>query len=144
MKDKYVRFNSEYPHYQVEKFNGTKGYVDMTPKMVGVLNVEKGTYVFDEVNGVIPEFISGLLTNLRDCGKTIFMDSDLSDSYHDEDDLKLKERFEKRLFTATSKLDVAVAERFYIAGQIDRLSIKETIMRMKLEIQPAPATNKQP
>lgn len=141
MKDKYVRFNSEYPHYQIDKFNGTKGYVDMTPDMVGVLNVEKGTYVFDEVNGVIPEFISGLLTNLRDCGKTIFMDSDLSDSYHDEDDRKLKERFEKRLFTAKSSLDIDIAEMYYVAGQIDRLSIKETMMRMGFYNQPAPATN---
>lgn len=129
MKDKYVRFNSEHPHYQIDKFNGTKGYVNMTPDMVGTLNPEKGTYVFDEVNGVIPEFIAGLLTNIRSCGKTIFMDSVLSDKYHDEDDLRLKERFEKRLFTAKSQLDISIAERYYVAGQIDRLSIKETMLR---------------
>lgn len=131
MKDKYVRFNFSYPHYQVEKFNGTKGYVEMKDDMVGIYCQDSDTYVFDEVNGVKPEFIAGLLLNLRSCGKTIFRDGVFED-FQDDDDRKICERLEMRLFTAKSQIDVNVAKMFFEAAQIDRLSIKASLMRLQI------------
>ena|SRR5688572_10696333 len=129
MKDKYVRFSKSYPHYQVEKFNGTKGLVEMTPEMVGIYKQETDTYVFPEVNGVIPEFIAKLLLSLKEVGKTIFMDGHF-EKFNDEEDKKLCERFEIRLFTAKSQIDVDVARMYFEAAQIDRLSIKASVMRL--------------
>lgn len=133
MKDKYVRFTKPYPHYQVAKFNGTKGYVDMTPEMVGIYNESTDTYVFPEVNGVIPEFISKLLISVRSIGFTVFMYS-CTDTFHDDDDRKIWERFEIRLFTAKSQIDIDVAKMYFEAAQIDRLSIKASLMRLSKEI----------
>jgi len=101
----------------------------MTPEMVGIYKQETDTYVFPEVNGVIPEFIAKLLLSLKEVGKTIFMDGHF-EKFNDEEDKKLCERFEIRLFTAKSQIDVDVARMYFEAAQIDRLSIKASVMRL--------------
>jgi hypothetical protein len=100
----------------------------MTPEMVGVYMLETDTYVFPEVNGVIPEFIAGLLLSLKTCGKTIFMDG-FFERFNDEYDKNISERFEQRIFLAKSQIDIDVAQIYYEAAQIDRLSIKKTLMK---------------
>jgi hypothetical protein len=129
MKDKYVKFSKPYPHYQVAKFNGTKGLIEMTTEMVGVYQPNSNTYRFPEVNNVIPEFIAELLLGLKKIGRTIFMDGQF-EKFNDEDDKAICERFEARLFIAKNQIDVDVAKLYFVAAQQDRLLIKASVQRL--------------
>lgn len=131
-KDKYAIIIKDFTHFQIEKFNGTKGYPLMTTNNIGVFNEETGRYDFKEekctISGkkVSPSFTSELILHATHLFKTI--DSFLQ-MPHDEDEKIITERFEIRLLKAKTQLDVLVAKFFYEAAQIDRLLIKETILK---------------
>jgi hypothetical protein len=151
MKDKYVKFIEPFEFCQIPKFNGTSGNVTIGPDNVGIYNPETTMYEFEETEGVMlqetwrksehlaggkskkcmikPTIFSDLLLPLRD-RKVKFFDS-ICDDYADEEDKKLWERFEIRLFTAKSQIDIDVAKLYFNAGQVDRLSIKATMLQWK-------------
>jgi hypothetical protein len=151
MKDKYVRFIDAFEHCQIQKFNGTSGIVTIEPDNVGVYNCENDMYEFKETEGLMlhekgergctitygkyekelikPAIFSGLINPLKD-KKVKFFDS-ICDMFSDEDDKRLWEDFEIRLFTAKSQIDVSMAKLYFNAGQIDRLEIKQSLMRLK-------------
>jgi hypothetical protein len=151
MKDKYVRFIESFEFCQIPKFNGASGNVTIGPDNVGIYNPETTMYEFEETEGLMlhetwrksehlaggetkkcmikPTIFADLLLPLRD-KKVKFFDS-ICDDYADDEDKKLWERFEIRLFTAKSQIDIDVAKLYFNAGQVDRLSIKATMLQWK-------------
>lgn len=130
---KYVKFTKDLPHYQNKKWNGTEGRVEMKSGDVGIYNVEKNTYAFSEVNGVITEYTAHLLLCLE--GKfTTFHDAIHTTKFYDEEHKQHVERFEIRLIQAKSVLDVDWAWIQFCAAEENRLSIKLSLMRLNKQI----------
>lgn len=133
---KYVRFLTQYPHYQVDKFNGTKGNCEMMPNNIGVFKEATKTYVFKPVKDpytkeyLTPEFIEGLLLQVE--GKMVEFYGSHFTVMNDQDEKEITERFEVRLIKATSQIDVNMAKMYYEAAQINRLSIKHSLAKLGL------------
>lgn len=49
---RYVKFLEPFHHYQIPKWNGTKGQVTLDDDNVGVLNIHRGLYEFED-RGII-------------------------------------------------------------------------------------------
>lgn len=135
MENRYVLFNKPFMHYQISKFNGTSGQVLIDTDNVGILS--NGKYIFKIINGVIPEINEGLLKPHRsacrpDKGPLVsFFDSNIN-ALQDSDEQSLIERFELRLLKAQSNIDITWAKLAFAAGQVNRLSIKASILKLKL------------
>lgn len=134
-RNKYAIVLKEFTHSQILKHNGTKGYPIMTSDNIGLFNEDTGNYGFKETtcsiydNKVTPCFLGEFILHFTNIFKTI-------DSFlpmpHDQEEKDITERFEIRLLKAKSGLDISVAKMFYEAAQINRLSIKATVMKMNL------------
>jgi hypothetical protein len=130
-KNKYAIVLKEFPHSQIEKWNGSKGYPIMTADNIGVLNEETGNYDFKTVkchiygNDVTPCFIGEFVLNMPHIFKTT---DSFIDMPHDQHEKEITERFEVRLLKAKSHIDISMAKMYYNTAQIKRLQIKATIM----------------
>lgn len=134
-KNKYALLLKEFTHSQTPNHNGTKGYPIMSMDNIGVLNEETNKYEFKETKCSIygrkvkPCFTSDFVLHFPHIFKTVDSGFDIA---HDQEDKSIKERFEIRIFKSKFDLDLKVAELFYVAAQINRLSIKESIIKLNL------------
>lgn len=133
-KNKYAVLLINVHQSQIEKHNGTKGYPYLNEGLVGVLDEKRRYYYFGEhpctfkKHLVKVDFTESFVLNM---GHAFKLYDSIFDHAHDEDDKDLKERYEVRLLTAKSHIDVKVANLYYAAGQVDRLDIKLTMMKWK-------------
>ena len=128
---KYAMFTTEFPHYQIAKFNGTKGHCTMKNGDVGIYDEKSDTYIFEERNGIVPQFISGLFCNRS--GVPIFIklfDSIHKGKFYDDQHQEHVERLDIRLIKAKSQIDLDWAWIAFYAAEENRLSIKLSVHKL--------------
>jgi hypothetical protein len=141
----YARFKKSFSTCQIKKHNGTGGMLTIEPNNIGVFNKSFkimedsiGTYQFDEVEGtesrwpyeknrIVYVLCYELTKNHPDVE---FIESKWLHPFVDEDQRENCIRFELRLLKAKTQIDVNVAQMYFQASEIDRLSIKESLMRL--------------
>lgn len=133
-KNKYVALLKPLPHYQVAKHNGTKGNCIITPDNIGIYDEHRDYYHFKCVKDIYsgenvkPSFMGDFV---RAFPMIFYLKDSFFDRAIDHHDREIKERFEVRIHSAKSPLEIRIAKLYYESAQINRLGIKESVLKLR-------------